>query len=313
MKRLSVVATIGFIAVALVAFLPVPEARAENGAQVLVTDRDTFIDTAHLTTTYGSQPYLWLSEFETTRHEYQQIIIHFNLSSIPAGATIVSATMSLFMIQCHNQPTNNRFYIANAVNTWPEEMVWAQHPMQGDDKLTANVPVCSSDTWLNFPIDIIVQKWVNGAYTNNGLVLYSAISTPWDRQFMSRETDSAPKLAINYTYTPGSTPTVGTGGNSGNTSTSPTPGKTPAAKKTATPTIGGTSTSEVTPDVSVTPTPVSEDQAQKQSIVQYLKNNPLKFAMWLFLGFYLISALAATTILLIKKYQNKKEIDKPKL
>lgn len=117
-----------------------------------------------------------------------KVLVRFDLSSIPAGARITSATLSLYNY-AHNTSANggtlsvhpaNRPWIDSQAtwNQYATGRLWAAPGMQaGTDYLTSPVTSITIDTtsgvWRDFDVTAIVQNWLDGGQSNHGFVVLS--------------------------------------------------------------------------------------------------------------------------------------------
>lgn len=107
----------------------------------------------------------------TLSHNYLQ----FDLSSIPAGSTVVSATLSLTHSSAvaHSTSTDNAELFAKVTQQWYENTVtWNNQPsFSSTDTIhigTTNI----GDDKPNINLLSFVQDWVNNPNTNNGMVMH---------------------------------------------------------------------------------------------------------------------------------------------
>ncbi|MCG8307527.1 MAG: DNRLRE domain-containing protein [Cytophagales bacterium] len=110
------------------------------------------------TWTWSGQEYYWCS------------FIKFDLSSIPAGATIMSAELTLYGTGHDPLTSSNASYLERVTSGWTEMGVtWATQPMV---TTTGRISLAqSTSSTQNYTMDVtsFVQGWVNGDYTNYGL------------------------------------------------------------------------------------------------------------------------------------------------
>lgn len=120
--------------------------------------------------------------------------IRFDLSDLPQGAPIESATLNLRSIDPRDNPGD--ITMCRVSETWDEdEVTWKEQPNTRTPCETVPVPE-SSDGWWSARIDSIVTYWVDGG-SNRGLRL--AI-TSGRATFVTREGDQSyiPQLIIVY-------------------------------------------------------------------------------------------------------------------
>jgi len=158
-----------------------------------------------------------------------QSFIHFDLSSIPSGATINSASFNAYVDVVVGAPT---IKVYKVLSPWHEHSVnWNNRPLvllspwQGFEITYDDV-----GKWIHWDMTELARAWLAGA-PNYGLSLQGPDDS-WAR-FHTRETANTPYLLVQYT-SPDVTPT-------------PTPTPTPAPAPTPTPTPTATPTPTPTP------------------------------------------------------------------
>ena len=126
-------------------------------------------------------------------------LIKFDLSSIPAGATIVSAELRL---EKALQDDNVSGYIGRISSSWSENTVTLNNGPSG----TMTIPFNYTGQSI-FTIDVtsLVEDWIDGTNTNYGfLITPVTVSNDNYWTIKSRETSSSndePRLTIEYNYT----------------------------------------------------------------------------------------------------------------
>jgi len=141
-----------------------------------------------------------------------RLILYFDLSGIPAGATIQSAVMELFYASTRVS-TTEALRAHRLTRSWTElGATWRTYDgtnnwaSQGGDydpavAATANLDG-TANVWKQWTITALVQSWTNGTFTNYGVLLESpSASGNNERRFNSSENASVtlrPKLTITY-------------------------------------------------------------------------------------------------------------------
>jgi len=174
--------------------------------------QDAYIDTGNSGNNYGAETSLVVDQGKI------RTLMQFDVSSIPVGATINSATLQL------NATSNDGAF---AINVYEVTQSWTEGIGTGnsgtvnwDDRMTGTAwassggdydptIIATSDTASlgihSWDVTSLVQDWYSGATLNNGLILGAeggGDSVTYD----SREGTIAPVLVVDYT--PTSTPPV---------------------------------------------------------------------------------------------------------
>lgn len=137
--------------------------------------------------------------------------IEFDLSPIPAGASIESATLSLYYYSWFGPSDESEtISLHKATSSWDEGTItWALQP-SFDAGATTSTVVGNSGAygWYSWSITSLVNGWKAGSITNYGLVLKdSNETTNTAKVFYSSDNASLqPKLVV--TYSSGSAPPV---------------------------------------------------------------------------------------------------------
>jgi pimeloyl-ACP methyl ester carboxylesterase len=202
----------------------------------------------------------------TGEKQRRAAIIKFNLAPIPPDATIIAAALDLrasgwsgsavpievYYITRTNLISEVTWQRASSAEPWGtagcEDPTTDRRPEPEDMQIITSVP-----ERFQWDVTDVVQGWVEGNLTNNGLLLRGASAYSLNSvTFASSEAipDDRPKLVVRYwgaepIYTPTPTPT--------NTA-SPTPTDTATPTVTNTPTNTPTSTPTNTPTATPTPT-----------------------------------------------------------
>jgi hypothetical protein len=172
-------------------------------------------------------------------------LIKFNLSSIPANANVISATLYLYS---QDNKTDQITSLYRLTSNWNESTVtWQSWTLPGGDFDSGTsyftfLPT-QNNCMLTMDIKNLVQGWVNDTYPNYGLMLYST-GPNHIIKYTSKEdsaTSEHPKLDIVYSI-PTNTPTM-----------TFTPTVTHTMTYTTTPTPTNTPTWTSTPTVTFTP------------------------------------------------------------
>ncbi len=177
---------------------------------------DTYLSQAATGTNYGSCNRLYTGLSSSSR---ARSLVIFNLSSIPAGSTIISANLVMTKTGGSNSTATN-IGVHRVTNPWTENTGscsgrsrpanWNQRMTStnwttagGDFSSTAESTISvSTNATYTWNVKNLVQAWVNGTFANNGLMLKRTTEGSSNQKyFASSEATTAsqrPRLEIVY-------------------------------------------------------------------------------------------------------------------
>lgn len=143
-------------------------------------------------------------------YNVNRALIHFDLSQIPHGAEIVSASISLFSYGpigtlLGHEGTANTSYLKMVTESWQENTVtWDNQPSTTSDHIvTLHQSSYSTEDYINIDMTDMVKAWYNSPSSNYGVLM--GLNTEASRNsliFCSTEyvdTSKHPVLKIIYT------------------------------------------------------------------------------------------------------------------
>jgi hypothetical protein len=153
---------------------------------------DAFTSTAASNTNYGAKTTVNVDG--ATEIGY----IQFDLSGIPAGATVSQAMLKLYV---NGVTTAGSFNVDYVNGGWTESTINASNaPALGSNIASGiSITTASKNQYIQVNITSAVQAWLNGSTTNDGIALVAEGTT--NVQFDSKESTStshAPELDIVY-------------------------------------------------------------------------------------------------------------------
>ncbi len=187
------------------------------------TTADSYIYENEPTANYGGATALQVASYKTGANlRNKHTLVKFDLSSIPAGATIESATLQLYMTAPPD--STDRTYDAHRVTAdWTEgtgtaaspgtsDVTWdnrttgtAWTTAGGDFNLTPTASTATGTTpnvWLSWDITADVAAWYEATASNYGILVKDATEdskTIYEASFASRESGSnVPELVVTY-------------------------------------------------------------------------------------------------------------------
>ncbi len=144
----------------LTATTPVTCVTIQRGAFGSV--KDATIKPNALRQNFGSKPILRVSAKD-------EVLIQFELGSIPSAAAIQSATMKLFV---NGDSGDGTIQVHRVLSPWSESAVTFSNFKQGfADYAAAAFRVRSNKTLKSVDLTDLVSKWVSGARANHGVLL----------------------------------------------------------------------------------------------------------------------------------------------
>jgi len=153
---------------------------------------------------FGSTTDMWVGydDYLDPDGKIVRSLVRFDLSSIPAGATINSATLRLYLVGSWDYPGKTRTITTyRTSSSWSEPSVtWNNKPSYAEAYGSAGV-THGSDVWYSFDVTNLVRGWVNGTWPNYGIMLrgpeWSGSDSSW-KSFATRESSYDPQLVITY-------------------------------------------------------------------------------------------------------------------
>lgn len=127
----------------------------------------------------------------------QEIVIAFDLSSIPAGSMVNTAILNVYRYD-GDPGSALECDLFRVTEYWEEPSL--VDSIDHDDGFSYDQIVVSSSSWYTFDITQLAQEWIDGTYDNYGLVFYGTGGTGSYQYFRSREAATEkPHLEIDYT------------------------------------------------------------------------------------------------------------------
>gem|GEM_PF-3570967 len=151
---------------------------------------------------YGTNPLMYSGNMIDSL-SYRSYL-RFDLSPIPTGAIINSATLIVYVASATGSPT---IEVRSAVQGWTESTVtWNNQPIPSALIIDSQV-ISSSPGFVSWDITSLVSMWFGGKVFNNGICLKGPTSAESYAQFHTREGSNPPYIQITYelTYPPGVT------------------------------------------------------------------------------------------------------------
>ena len=132
--------------------------------------------------------------------------IEFDLSSVPDNAKVTDTDLMLY----HGDTSGTTNFSVGAykiTESWEEGTItYSSQPSYFSEAEHSNSVTAGNTEWESWDIDALVQSWLDGTFTNNGVVLKATDESSLDTIAVFRPSDYSnasyrPKLVIDY-YTP---------------------------------------------------------------------------------------------------------------
>jgi uncharacterized repeat protein (TIGR02543 family) len=202
-KASSVVASVTLVVMPFVGLVPQTAFAATTVS--FGASKDTYIDQNQPTTNFGSANDLDVKSADGhPSSNNKRALIAFNLSSIPAGSTITSATLKLYV---NGAPADPRIHEVHRVTaSWLEgAATWNTTPsFLGSVTATASITSSSNHTIVSWNVTSDVSAFVNGT-TNNGWLIKDSSENANNTEeaiYASKDQSAKPVPELVVVYTP---------------------------------------------------------------------------------------------------------------
>ncbi len=185
-----------------------------SGNMTLNPMQDTYIDENNPTNNYGTNNEM---RCRNNTGQIMRPLIQFNLSGIPTGAIIDNATLRMYITGNKTSQTVNIHHLTHnwtetgaTWNTYDGVNNWGAGGGDYNGTIHGSFVPDPKDAYKETNITDLVQDWINGTWTNYGIILNGITSD--EAKFGSREnTGKEPELVIYYHIpsTPATTVTLG--------------------------------------------------------------------------------------------------------
>jgi hypothetical protein len=162
---------------------------------VLTPISDSYIYSLDPTGNYGKAPILYTGS--QSIGAYGRAFFRFDLSAIPASATIQSASFEAYLTQSSSILPNLEIEVRRIDAAWAETtLTWATQPKTSTIGKVNSVGIAPG--YYEWDVTSLAQEWHSGA-ANNGLALlsYTENAVSW-RGFASLESPNPARVEITY-------------------------------------------------------------------------------------------------------------------
>jgi len=130
--------------------------------------------------------------------------LEFNLNSIPSNAEVIDSKLFLYGAPWDTYYENPDIDVRRVLEGWGENNItWANQPSFSSSFVTRNYNIDEYFDWDEFNLTSLVQGWINGSFSNHG-VLLKLVNENGEYQTYHFSTsdystlESRPKLEITY-------------------------------------------------------------------------------------------------------------------
>ncbi len=179
---------------------------------ISIDDADAMVTKAFPDQNYGSELTMDVQSGVPNPGKNGRSFVRFNVSSIPAGTILYSATLRLWTTAV---PGATRTYDVHLVtDNWSESsIIWSNQPAVAAGTTDSDTTPSSPGATMEWDVRTDVQSWLNGE-ANNGWRISDAAEgsvTPYQTTFRTREDDDSglvPELELEYIPLEGSSYTT---------------------------------------------------------------------------------------------------------
>jgi hypothetical protein len=176
--------------------------------------KDTYIAQDNPGNNFGTSNIL---DFNSKTGAQKRPLLYFDVGSIPSNASIVNATIWLWVKTGQNSPFTFTVHALNSTYSelsadWTHYSATGLWNVSGGDYSTASYvqgEMTNTVGWHGYEIGALIEDWINGILQNRGLIFVAQSSTGMntDKQVVSSDDGSNqtqwPTLRVNYTLKTG--------------------------------------------------------------------------------------------------------------
>ena len=170
------------------------------------------------TTNLGSNTHIFVNRLIDHRC---RIVVAFDLSSIPPGSQVTSATLSLFKLHEYilGGGTDRTYWVYRLTESWTEYGVswdyryattsWTDPGgTYNTDGGASTQTTTAEGIWISWDVTDIVKGWIEDELPNNGFIIRDSeegatgSQDSWEFSAKELDLDYSPKLEISYTPPP---------------------------------------------------------------------------------------------------------------
>lgn len=133
---------------------------------------DTYISSNH------DSPFDFMMPFQKSElivgkdKKVYRSLLKFDISSLQANITILSASLCLFLSKNNNPSVPKSLTVYEIISDWCEcSVCWCNQPLYSLNPVSSLVITGELGTYLSWSITKLVQDWYTGTVVNNGVLL----------------------------------------------------------------------------------------------------------------------------------------------
>jgi Collagen triple helix repeat (20 copies) len=157
------------LAITAIALIALTASRANAVEAVLL--QDTYVDTVNPTTNFGANALLRV-ENKTSPARNCSSFVQFSLSTLPSGTTASNVNRAILRMWVNSSTTAfGAMTLTPITSTWNESTITNSNSsgMTYGSPVISNISVSSASNFIAIDVTSIVQAWLNGTATNNGI------------------------------------------------------------------------------------------------------------------------------------------------
>jgi len=163
--------------------------------------KSTYIAESYPNSSFGTTTVLYVGQFGDSNDRYRSLV-QFDLSSIPADSTIISAYLKLYIYRNDTPNIPKPIKIFKALSGFTEATTYNTKPLISDTPETEITITNENSVYLDWNITDLVKGWCNGTIINNGLEivgLETQYSLVGFRSEKFQDSGKWPLLEVDYT------------------------------------------------------------------------------------------------------------------
>ncbi|WP_315121600.1 DNRLRE domain-containing protein [uncultured Clostridium sp.] len=134
-------------------------------------NKDLYISQYYSNTNFNGASELFVGKFLNNNDIYQ-FLIQFDISSLPTGANITSATLKLYIYRNDAPLVTSNIGIYRLLNSFDKNSVTFANVPPIENTPTDVKPVTSEiNTFINFDLTTLVKNWLTGLVPNYGVLI----------------------------------------------------------------------------------------------------------------------------------------------